>query len=101
MEGFDPLIHQSARLQIMAALNALNEESQMEFSALRELLGLTDGNLAAHLRKLEEAGYLAVEKTFVGRRPRTYLSLTAQGRRAFAAHVQALRKIIDLGQTGS
>ncbi|RME87907.1 MAG: transcriptional regulator [Anaerolineae bacterium] len=94
MEGFDEIIHQSARLQIMAALNALDDDSQMEFSALRELLGLTDGNLATHLRKLEEAGYVAVEKTFVGRRPRTYLSLTPQGRQAFANHVRALREII-------
>ena len=97
MEEFDPLIHQAARLQIMAALSALNDDTQMDFSALRDLLGLTDGNLAAHLRKLEDAGYLAVEKTFVGRRPRTYLSLTPDGRRAFAAHVRALRKILDSG----
>ncbi len=96
MPEFNEIIHQAARLQIMAALNALDDETQMEFSALRDTLGLTDGNLAAHLRKLEEAGYVAVEKTFVGRRPRTYIAITAEGRHAFDAHVQSLRAIIGL-----
>ena len=94
MEGFDELIHQAARLQIMAALHTLGEGTQIEFSALRDLLDLTAGNLAAHLRKLEEAGYITAEKTFVGRRPRTYLAITPAGRRAFEAHVQALHAII-------
>ena len=81
----------------MAALNALDEESQLDFGALRDLLGVTDGNLATHLRKLEEAGYIRVSKTFVGRRPRTYIAITPVGRQAFAEHVQALKDILGEG----
>jgi DNA-binding MarR family transcriptional regulator len=94
MGRFDELIHQAVRLQIMAALNTLGEESQLDFGALRDLLGVTDGNLATHLRKLEEAGYIQVTKTFVGRRPRTYIAITPAGRQAFAEHVQALKEIL-------
>ncbi len=98
MARFDDIIHQPVRLRIMAALNALAEDAQLDFGALREMLGVTDGNLATHLRKLEDAGYIAVEKTFVGRRPRTYIALTPRGRQAFAEHVQALREILEQGQ---
>ena len=98
MARFDDIIHQPVRLRIMAALNALAEDAQLDFGALREMLGVTDGNLATHLRKLEDAGYIVVEKTFVGRRPRTYISLTPQGRAAFQEHVAALREI--LGENG-
>ncbi len=94
MARFDSLIHQPIRLRIMAALNALPEDAQLDFSALRNMLDVTDGNLATHLRKLEDAGYIAVEKTFAGRRPRTYIALTPRGRQAFAEHVQALREIL-------
>ncbi len=97
MGRFNELIHQSVRLQIMAALNALDEESQLDFGALRDLLGVTDGNLATHLRKLEDAGYIQVTKTFVGRRPRTYIAITPIGRQAFAEHVQALKEILGEG----
>ncbi len=94
MSDFDTIIHQPTRLRIMAALNALGEESQMEFGALRDLLEVTDGNLATHLRKLEDAGYVRITKTFVGRRPRTYVAITPTGRAAFAQHVQALQEIL-------
>lgn len=78
----------------MAALAALNERESAEFTFLRDLLDLTDGNLGAHLRRLEEEGYVSIEKTFVERKPRTYVSLTDKGRRAFRAHVGALRQIL-------
>ena len=94
MSEFNELIHQPVRLQIMAALNALEEEAQLDFKALRDMLQVTDGNLATHLRKLEEAGYITVTKTFVGRRPRTYIAITPAGRLAFAAHIQALKAIL-------
>jgi DNA-binding MarR family transcriptional regulator len=94
MAGLDPVIHQPARLQIMAALAALREGDSVEFTFLRELLGLTDGNLGAHLRRLEEEGYLTVEKTFVDRKPRTFVSLSVQGRTAFKRHVSALQAIL-------
>ena len=97
MSGFNELIHQTVRLQIMAALNALDEESQLDFGALRDLLDVTDGNLATHLRKLEDAGYIKVTKTFVGRRPRTYIAITPEGRQAFAEHVRALKEILGNG----
>jgi DNA-binding MarR family transcriptional regulator len=57
-------------------------------------LNLTDGNLGAHLLTLEEKGYIAVEKTFVARRPKTFVAATAAGRKAFAAHVAILRDIL-------
>jgi DNA-binding PadR family transcriptional regulator len=57
-------------------------------------LEVTDGNLGAHLRKLEEASYIAVNKTFVERKPRTYISATAEGRRVFQEHVAALESIL-------
>ncbi len=95
MARFDDLIHQPVRLRIMAALHALDDpEARLDFRTLRDLLGVTDGNLAAHLRKLEDAGYIRVEKTFVGRKPRTYIALTHAGRAAFEAHVQALQEIL-------
>lgn len=95
MARFDEIIHQPVRLRIMAALNALPEDAQIDFKALRDLLQVTDGNLATHLRKLEDAGYIAVEKTFVGCRPCTYIALTPKGRQAFAEHVQVLREILE------
>ena len=95
MARFDTIIHQPVRLQIMAALTALPDEAQMEFVTLRKTLGLTDGNLSVHLRKLEDAGYVAVEKTFVGRKPRTFIAATPEGRKAFDEHVLALQAIIQ------
>ncbi|MDR7415094.1 MAG: transcriptional regulator [Armatimonadota bacterium] len=81
---------QGTRLRIMAALSALPEESALEFEALRELLGLTPGNLSAHLRVLEEAGYVAVDKGYVGRRPRTWVRATPEGREAFREELETL-----------
>ncbi len=94
MARFDETIHQPVRLRIIAALNALPEGAQLDFGTLREMLEVTDGNLATHLRRLEEEGYITVEKTFVGRHPRTYIALTPKGRWAFAEHVQALQEIL-------
>ncbi len=88
------LIHQPTRLKIMATLNALRGAEKLEFTELRKLLGVTDGNLGTHLITLENAGYVEIEKTFVGKKPRTRASLTRAGRRAFDAHVQYLRDII-------
>jgi len=94
MAALDPTIHQPIRLSIMAALMALEAREQMDFTSLRELVQATDGNLGAHLQKLEDAGYIAVEKTFVGRKPRTFVAVTVKGRHAFQQHVVALREII-------
>ncbi len=98
MARFDDLIHQPIRLRIMAALATLAPDASLEFTALRDMLQVTDGNLSTHLAKLEDAGYIAVEKTFVRRRPKTYVRITEAGRRAFADHVAALRSLLDLSQ---
>lgn len=98
MTKFDDIIHQPVRLQIMSSLMAIEINVQVDFSYLRELLKLTDGNLGAHLAKLENAGYLKIEKTFVDRKPRTYIATTGKGRDAFAGHVKALEQIIQSKQ---
>lgn len=94
-QEFDPLIHQTTRLRLMAVLCQLAEEDWIDFTALKKDLALTDGNLGAQLGKLEEAKYLRIKKGFVGRRPRTQVQPTLRGRSAFAAHCEALRRIID------
>jgi DNA-binding MarR family transcriptional regulator len=87
-------IHQPVRLRIMAALVSLEPADEVDFTYLRDLLEVTDGNLGAHLRKLEEAGYIAVNKIFVERKPRTFVAATAAGRRVFQEHVIALESIL-------
>ncbi len=95
MADLNELIHQPVRLRIMSALTSLEPGSKADFTSLRKLLALTDGNLGTHLLKLEEAGYLTQEKTFVDRKPRTYLHATPEGRKAFKAHVRTLKAILD------
>ena len=95
MPELDKIIHQPVRLRIMASLVTLDSQEQVDFTYLRDLLEVTDGNLGAHLRRLEEAGYINVEKAFVARKPRTFVSVTAKGRSAFDDHVQALDRIIQ------
>jgi DNA-binding MarR family transcriptional regulator len=94
MAGLNETIHQPVRLRIMAALVVLEEGNEVDFTYLRDLLEVTDGNLGAHLRKLEEAGYIAVNKTFVERKPRTFVTATAEGRKVFQEHVTALEAIL-------
>ena len=94
MAELNETIHQPVRLRIMAALVTLETGNEVDFTYLRDLLDVTDGNLGAHLRKLEEAGYIAVNKTFVERKPRTYVSATDEGRRIFREHVAALETIL-------
>lgn len=97
MADFDAIIHQPLRLRIMAALNVLPPKQGMDFPRLKKLTAATDGNLGAHIETLSKAGYVAVEKSFVGRRPQTMVIATAAGRVAFARHVALLRQIIDAG----
>jgi DNA-binding MarR family transcriptional regulator len=91
----DEVIHQSTRLRIMAALNVLAPASWLEFTRLKAIVETTDGNLGAHLETLAKAGYIAIDKRFVGRKPQTRVQATRSGRRAFAAHVAHLRSILD------
>ncbi len=88
---FNKAFESKARLSIMSVLMVNDAQS---FNALKELLGLTDGNLATHLRALEESGYVAVQKQFIGRKPNTTYSATAAGRQAFADHLNALEEFI-------
>jgi DNA-binding MarR family transcriptional regulator len=94
MAALNETIHQPVRLRIMAALVTLEPNAEVDFSYLRGLLEVTDGNLGAHLRKLEEAGYIAINKIFVERKPRTFVSVTTEGRRVFQEHVAALESIL-------
>ncbi len=94
MEQPDAVIHQPVRLKIMSALKALPAGTQLEFVRLKALVGATEGNLGAHLQTLETQGYIASEKDFVGKKPRTRITLTKEGRRAFEAYVDYLRDIV-------
>ena len=87
----DEVIHAQARLSIVAFLAGLESTS---FTALRDALGMTDGNLSTHLRKLEEAGYIAMDKKFVDRKPYTTIRLTDTGHRAFSDYLRALEQLI-------
>lgn len=93
-DDFDAIIHERVRLAIVAALAATPE---MSFSELKAALAVTDGNLSAHARALEDAGYIAVSKTFLERRPHTTLRLTRRGREAFGRYLEALRRIVEQG----
>ncbi|OIN58586.1 winged helix-turn-helix domain-containing protein [Arsenicibacter rosenii] len=88
---FNKAFESKARLSIMSVL-LVNES--LSFNALKELLQLTDGNLATHLRALEEAGYLLISKQFVGRKPNTTYTATEAGRQAFADHLNSLESFI-------
>ncbi|HEV2652032.1 MAG TPA: transcriptional regulator [Rhizomicrobium sp.] len=90
----DQIIHQPIRLKIMAALKALPANEKLEFVRLKALVGATEGNLGAHITTLEGAGYIAVEKDFADKRPRTRIALTTAGRRAFEDYTAYLREII-------
>jgi DNA-binding MarR family transcriptional regulator len=94
MTELNETIHQPVRLRIMAALVTLEPGSEVDFTYLRDLLQVTDGNLGAHLRKLEEAGYISINKTFVERKPRTFVAATTEGRKVFQEHVAALEAIL-------
>src|SRR5439155_4541041 len=87
----DRLVHERLRLGIVSAL-AVNE--RLTFNDLKRLLKTTDGNLSVHARKLEEAQYIACDKAFVGRVPRTEYRLTAAGRRAFEKYLAHMEAII-------
>jgi len=94
MPEIDTIIHQPARLKIMASLMTLEPGEQVDFVYLPKILKLTDGNLGAHLTKLENAGYIKIEKTFISRKPRTFINATGKGRDAFEDHIAALEAII-------
>jgi DNA-binding HxlR family transcriptional regulator len=87
----DRLMHDRLRLGIMSALSV---NASMSFAELKELLKASDGNLSTHARKLEDAGYIACKKKFAARVPKTEYSLTAQGKRVFARHLEHMEALI-------
>jgi DNA-binding MarR family transcriptional regulator len=89
---FDDTIHQRVRLGI---LTILATTGRADFTYLRDALELTDGNLGRHLDVLNEAGYVEINKTFEGRKPRTWVKITKPGRVALNKHIAALRQMID------
>ena len=88
----DRLVHEPARLAVMALLYVVESA---DFTFLMNQTGLTWGNLSAHMSKLEQAGYLEVEKSFKGRRPNTTLKLTSQGRAAFHAYARKMKQVFQ------
>lgn len=88
---YDKVFENRVRLQIMSVLVA-NE--YYDFNSLKELLELTDGNLASNLKSLEKEGYIMVEKTFVDRKPNTKYMRTLKGKKAFENHISALEALI-------
>ncbi|HEX6928685.1 MAG TPA: transcriptional regulator [Gammaproteobacteria bacterium] len=88
----DDLIHSRIRLAVMAVLASVE---RAEFTFIRDKVNTTDGNLSTHLRKLEENGYVAINKRFEGRKPVTDVALTGKGREAFAAYVKHLEHLLQ------
>jgi DNA-binding transcriptional ArsR family regulator len=92
LDEVDRLIHEPARLKLVALLYMLESA---DFTFLMSQTGMTWGNLSSHMTKLEEAGYLEVEKTFKGKRPNTMLKLTKQGRLAFQEYRERMTRFFD------
>jgi DNA-binding MarR family transcriptional regulator len=95
VEELDPLLHERGRLAIVSVLAAVKS---LTFTELRDTLEMTDGNLSVHLQKLEERGYVAIDKQFVGRRPQTTCRLTKAGQQAFARYLSHLEAIVQQGR---
>ncbi|MEV7009700.1 transcriptional regulator [Streptosporangium sp. NPDC051022] len=93
----DPAIHAPTRLQVVSVLAAAEEA---EFGFVRDQVGVSDSVLSKHASALEAIGYVEIRKGYVGKRPRTWLRLSAEGRRAYLAHVAALQAIIARSGVG-
>lgn len=93
--GLDPVIHAPARLRIMVTLSALPDGDDLSFTRLQDLIELTPGNLITHLRKLQDAGYVATERNGSGVTARTSVTLTSGGRAALERYTTALRQLLD------
>lgn len=89
--GIDDVIHGRMRLGIMVYLA---DAETADFNELKRALDATQGNLSVHLRKLEDAGYVAIEKTYLGRKGLTRIAMTAKGHKAFSNYVEALGRLI-------
>lgn len=89
--ALDRVIHEKGRMAIMSLLAASPE---LSFTEMREALSMTDGNLSVHLKTLQEAGYVAVTKSYQDRKPLTTCSLTKRGREAFTTYINLLEQIV-------
>ncbi len=92
IERLDDVIHGRLRLGVMAYLSTAE---RAYFNTLKTKLAATDGNLSVHLRKLEDAGYVAVEKSFAGRKPPTRIRVTPAGQDAFVRYLDAIGKLVN------
>ena len=90
-DPFDKAFENRLRLQVMSVLVA---NDHYDFNALKELLAVTDGNLASHLKALEKEEYININKSFIGRKPNTKYSATKLGKQAFKKHLEALENLI-------
>jgi DNA-binding MarR family transcriptional regulator len=97
IDAIDEVIHGRVRLGTMAFLSTAGTA---DFNEIKRRLATTDGNLSVHLRTLEDAGYVAVDKSFVGRKPLTRISITAEGRAAFVRYLDAMSRLVsDAGRS--
>ena len=92
LERISDIVHQKNRLSILAALNA---SGTSDFKSLKQITALTDGNLSRHLEVLENAGLVTISKAFVGRRPKTSVTITDQGLRAFLDEVAIMQRLVE------
>ena len=92
----DETIHQSTRLRIMTMLAYQSEDDRLAYGFIQKALNLTGGNLTIHLRKLEEAGFVATTKEFLKAKPRTWVQATPEGRRAFSDYLSNLERAVRI-----
>jgi DNA-binding MarR family transcriptional regulator len=90
-DNLDKVLEHRVRLQIMSVLVT---NDGYEFNSLKEMLGITDGNLASHIKALEREKYLSVSKSFIDRKPNTKYKITERGRNAFKKHLDALEAVV-------
>lgn len=93
--ALDPLLEHRARLAVCVLLS---RHGEMSFASFKRLLGMTDGNLGAQLRKLEEAGYVSLRRAFEARKPVTWYALARPGRNALKAHLGALQSLVSAAE---
>jgi|SRR5690625_980802 len=91
VQNIDDLIHAKARLGIMSMVMIYDK---CDFMMLKKQLGLTDGNLGSHIKRLEDADYIQVTKTFEQRKPKTYITVTEKGAKAYETYINTLESII-------
>ena len=92
IDNINKIFDHRIRLGIMSILMV---NDQVDFNRLKELLGVTDGNLASHTKTLEKANYIAIEKSFIGKKPNTKYKATREGKNAFKKHIEALENLIN------